>query len=150
MPRPRDAADGSTSAAVPSRTVARIAGEALPPELAYLAEGVFGEALAQAVEYASIRSRRRRKKSMPMTGGLRAWCVEHRAPYLPAPPAIVAAYLAHRAGTLGRSGLRLILAAVAFHHRRAGHLWSSADPVITTVMRGILRAQKRPVRPPRR
>jgi hypothetical protein len=37
---------------------------------------------------------------------------------------------------------------VAFHHRRAGHLWSSADPVIAAVMRGILRTQKRPVRPP--
>ncbi len=49
--------------------------------------------------------------------------------------------------TLGRSGLRLILASVAFHHRRAGHLWSPADPVIATVMRGILREQKRPVRP---
>ncbi len=60
---------------------------------------------------------------------------------------MVAAYLAERSGTLGRSGLRLILAAVAHHHRRAGHLWSSGDPVITTVMRGILREQKRPVRP---
>jgi hypothetical protein len=58
----------------------------------------------------------------------------------------VAAYLAHRAGTLGRSGRRLILASVAFHHRRAGHLWSSAAPVIA-IMRGLLREQKRPVRP---
>jgi integrase len=69
------------------------------------------------------------------------------APALPAPPAIVAAYLAQRAATLGRSGLRLILAAIAFHHRRAGHLWTSRDPVIATVMRGILRAQQRPERP---
>jgi integrase len=77
----------------------------------------------------------------------RNWCLDHRAPYLPAPPAIVAAYLAERATTLGRSGLRLVLAAIAFHHRRAGHLWSSGDPVIATVKRGILREQKRPVRP---
>ena len=68
-------------------------------------------------------------------------------PHLPAPPAIVAAYLAERAATLGRSGLRLILAAIAYHHRRAGHLWTARDPVIATVMRGILRAQKRPERP---
>ena len=40
-----------------------------------------------------------------------------------------------------------MLAAIADHHRRAGLLWSAADPVIATVMRGILRAQKRPVRP---
>jgi integrase len=43
--------------------------------------------------------------------------------------------------------LRLVLAAIAYHHRRAGLLWSAADPVIATVMQGILRAQKRPVRP---
>jgi integrase len=63
---------------------------------------------------------------------------------LPAPPAIVAAYLAELAATLGRSGLRLILAAIAFQHRRAGHLWTARDPVIATVMRGILRAHERP------
>ena len=40
-----------------------------------------------------------------------------------------------------------MLAAIADQHRRAGLLWSAADPVIATVMRGILRAQKRPVRP---
>lgn len=128
--------------------LARIAGEALPPELAYLAEGVFGKALAKAVEYAQHSvSPTTEKIYADDWGTFRAWCIEHRAPYLPAPPSVVAAYLAHRAGTLGRSGLRLVLAAVAFHHRRAGHLWSSADPVIATVMRGILREQKRPVRP---
>ena len=47
----------------------------------------------------------------------------------------------------GRSGLRLILAAIAYHHRRAGQLWTARDPVIATVMRGILRAQQRPERP---
>jgi integrase len=48
---------------------------------------------------------------------------------------------------MGRSGLRLILAAIAFYHRRSGHNWSSADPTISTVMRSILRQQQRPVRP---
>jgi hypothetical protein len=84
---------------------------------------------------------------MPTIGRPSACGASTIAPYLPAPPSVVAAHLAHRAGTLGRSGLRLVLASVAFHHRRAGHLWSSADPVIATVMRGILREQKRPVRP---
>ena len=60
---------------------------------------------------------------------------------------MVAAYLAHRSSTLGRSGLRLVLAAVAHHHRRAGHPWSSADPTVATVMRGILRRQRIAVRP---
>ena len=77
----------------------------------------------------------------------RAWCDGHGAPSLPALPAVVAAYLAERSATRGRSGLRLILAAIAHHHRRAGHLWTSGDPVIASVMRGILREQKRPVRP---
>ena len=52
-----------------------------------------------------------------------------------------------RSATRGRSGLRLILATLAHHHRRAGHLWTSGDPVIASVLRGILREQKRPVRP---
>jgi acyl-CoA reductase-like NAD-dependent aldehyde dehydrogenase len=37
--------------------LARIAGETLPPELAHLAEGVFGEALAKAVDYAQTALR---------------------------------------------------------------------------------------------
>ena len=77
-----------------------------------------------------------------------SWCVECQAPSPPAPPAVVAAYRAHRSKVLGRNGLRLVLAAVAHHHhRRAGHPWSSSDPTIAAVMRGILRRQQTPVRP---
>jgi integrase len=147
---PDRAARATQAAPGPALTarLARIAGETLPPELAHLAAGVFGEALAKAVDYAQTALAPATEKIYADDwAAFRAWCGEHHAPYLPAPPAIVAAYLAHRATSLGRSGLRLILAAVAFHHRRAGHLWSSADPVIATVMRGILRTQKRPVRP---
>ena len=130
------------------RRLARIAGEALPPSLAHLADGPLGEALTKAVGYAQRSvSPTTEKIYQDDWVAFRAWCAGHGAPALPAPPAIVAAYLAERAGTLGRSGLRLILAAIAFHHRRAGHLWSSGDPVIATVMRGILREQRRPVRP---
>jgi hypothetical protein len=126
----------------------RIAGEALPPELAHLATGALGDALAKAVNYSQRSvSPTTEKIYSDDWNAFRNWCLDHRAPYLLAPPAIVAAYLAERATTLGRSGLRLVLAATAFHHRRAGHLWSSGDPVIATVMRGILREQKRPVRP---
>lgn len=132
----------------PSARAAKLAAEALPAELAHLADGPMGAALARAVDYA--------RRSLSATtekiyaddwGAFRAWCLDHRAPYLPAPPAIVAAYLAERAATMGRSGLRLILASVAAHHRRAGQPWSSGDPVIASVMRGILRSQLRPVRP---
>ncbi|MBW4023839.1 MAG: tyrosine-type recombinase/integrase [Proteobacteria bacterium] len=131
-----------------AQTAVRTAADALPPDLAHLAEGPFAEALATAIDFAqrSVSPATEKIYGDDWTA-FRVWCLEHGAPYLPAPPAIVAAYLAARSKTLGRSGLRLILAAIAFHHRRAGHLWVAGDPVIATVMRGILRAQKRPVRP---
>ena len=126
----------------------RIAGEALPPELAHLAEGAFGDALGKAIDFAqaSVSPRTARQYAADWHA-FQTWCRSHDAPYLSAPPAVVAAYLAERSATRGRSGLRLILASVAHHHRRAGHSWASGDPVIASVMRGILRDQKRPVRP---
>ena len=130
------------------RRVRRIAGEALPPELAHLAEGAFGAALEKAVDFAqhSVAPRTEAIYTDQWTV-FRSWCEAHGAPYLPAPAAVVAAYLAERSATRGESGLRQILAAIAHTHRRAGHLWTSGDPVISSVMRGILRQQKRPVRP---
>ena len=67
------------------------------------------------------------------------WARARDAPCMPAHPAVVAAYLTHRRGTLGRSGLRLALAAIAHQHRRADHAWSSGDPAIAMVMRAIAR-----------
>ncbi|HTW27947.1 MAG TPA: tyrosine-type recombinase/integrase [Acetobacteraceae bacterium] len=122
--------------------------EALPPELAHLADGAFGAALDRAIEYAHrALSPTTEKIYADDWSAFRAWCHGHGAPALPAPPAVVAAYLAERAATLGRSGLRLILAAIGHYHRRAGQPWSAVDPVIRAVMHGILRAQRRPVRP---
>lgn len=126
----------------------RLAGEALPPELAHLAEGAFGDALGKAIDFAQASVAPRTARQYEADWHVfQTWCRGHGAPYLPAPAAVVAAYLAERSATRGRSGLRLILAAVAHHHRRAGHPWASGDPVIASVMRGILRDQKRPVRP---
>ena len=127
---------------VPATRTVRLAGAALPPALAHLAEGALGDALTKAIAFAQ-------RSESPATEKIydddwrafRTWCQGARR------PRIVAAYLAERAATLGRSGLRLILAAIAFHQRRAGHLWTARDPVIATVMRGILRAQQRPERP---
>ena len=139
---------GTAADAASMARARKIAGEALPPALAHLADGPFGAALGKAVEYA-------RRALSPTTekiyaddwDAFRGWCAGHGAPSLPAPPAVVAAYLAARAASVGRSGLRVILAAIAHHHRRSGHPWSAGDPVIATVMRGILRSQRRPVRP---
>jgi integrase len=143
---------------VAAERLIRIAGEALPAELAHIAAGPMAAALAKAVDFAQSAVAPRTEKIYADTwAAFRSWCEAHEATdsgqlsrgrlALPAAPAIVAAYLAARQETLGRSGLRLVLAAIAYHHRRAGVLWSGADPVITTVMRGILRAQQRPVRP---
>jgi integrase len=140
--------DAARGAGVPATPTVPLVGAALPAALAHLADGALGDALSKAIAFAQ-------RSVSPATEKIydddwrafRAWCQAHGAPALPAPPAIVAAYLAERAATLGRSGLRLILAAIAFQHRRAGHLWTARDPVIATVMRGILRAQQRPERP---
>src|SRR5579872_7074756 len=111
-------------ASPPATRAVRLAGEALPPELAHLATGALGDALTKAIDYAQrALSPATEKIYTDDWRAFRAWCDANGAPALPAPPAIVAAYLAERAATLGRSGLRLILAAIAYHHRRAGHLW---------------------------
>ena len=92
----------------------RIAGEALPPELSHLADGAFGEALGRAIDYAQVSvSPRTAKQYAADWHAFRTWCGGHGAPHLPAPPAVVAAYLAERSTTRGRSGLRLILAAIS-------------------------------------
>lgn len=126
----------------------QLAREALPPELAHLAQGLIAESLAEAVALAQgTLSTATEKIYADDWAAFVAWCVACQAPSSPAHPAVVAAYLAHRSRSLGRSGLRLVLAAIANHHRRAGHPWSSADPSIGNVMRGILRRQRTPVRP---
>jgi integrase len=38
------------------------------------------------------------------------------------------------------------LAVLAYNHRRSGQAWASSHPIIGSVMKGILRRQKRPVR----
>ena len=126
----------------------RLTREALPLDLQHLADGPMAAALGEAITYAqNTVSPATEKTYADDWSAFQGWCREHGAPSLPAPPAVVAAYIAKRSDTLGRSGLRVALAAIAFHHRRSGHLWSSADPVIASVMHGILRKQRKPVRP---
>jgi integrase len=48
---------------------------------------------------------------------------------------------------VGKSSLRVSLAALAYYHRRSGKPWASNHPIIASVMKGILRQQKRPVQP---
>ncbi|WP_169742841.1 hypothetical protein [Muricoccus aerilatus] len=62
---------------------------------------------------------------------------------LPATPRVISGHLVslaspRLASTLGRSGLRRRLAAIAHHHRQAGHPWETRQPAISATLRGIL------------
>lgn len=145
IPSPPDAPAVAGTLMAASR---QLAAKSLPPELAHLAEGPLGEALDKAVDFAhQALAPATEQVYAVLWADFAMWCRDHGAPALPAVPAIVAAYLAERSSTLGRSRLRMVLAAIAYRHRRSGHLWIARDPVITSVMKGILRRQKKPVRP---
>ena len=122
--------------------------EGTPDAVLRLMSGPVGEAIAGAVSYSDAALAPATRHAYRQDwAAFSTWCASHGAPPLPAAPALVAGYLATRATTLGRSGLRRALAAIAHQHRRQGHAWSSGHPVIASVMRGILRQQARPVRP---
>lgn len=63
------------------------------------------------------------------------WCAAQSLAPLPAQPVTVAAYLAARQDRLGSSGLRIVLAAIAYHHRQAGQAWSPSDSRIMALLR---------------
>jgi integrase len=60
---------------------------------------------------------------------------------------VVPGHLASLAPSLGRSGLRRRLAAIAHQHRQAGHPWETRHPAIAATMRGILATHGKPTRP---
>ncbi|WP_052402970.1 tyrosine-type recombinase/integrase [Muricoccus aerilatus] len=66
---------------------------------------------------------------------------------LRAAPVVVANHLVSLASTLGRSGLRRRLAAIAHHHRQAGHPWETRQPAISATIRGIPAAYGNRTRP---
>ena len=76
-----------------------------------------------------------------------SWCEAGGVVALPAEPGAIADHLASLAGMLGRSGLRRRLAAIAHHHRRAGHPWETRHPTIGATMHGILASHGKPARP---
>ena len=119
-----------------------------PEAVMRLMTGPVGAAIADAVAYshASFAPSTRRAYQRDWAA-FEAWCTANRVPPLPAAPAIVAGYLAVRAKTLGRSGLRRLIAAMTHHHRQTGHVWDPSHPIIASVMHGILRQQALPVRP---
>ena len=128
--------------------VRHMAGAVLPPSVADLAAGPLAEALDRAIKLARASvSARTEQAYADCWFHFSAWCERHGVSHLPAEPAIVGAYLASRAESVGKSSLRVSLAALAYYHRRSGKPWASNHPIIASVMKGILRQQRRPVRP---
>ena len=102
--------------------IRRIAGEILPDDLAALAAGPIGDALRDAMRLASTTLAPRTDQAYADAWAhFCAWCEEGRVVHLPALPAVVGAYLAARSKTVGKSGLRVSLAAMAYYHRRSGY-----------------------------
>ncbi|MBO1077789.1 tyrosine-type recombinase/integrase [Roseomonas haemaphysalidis] len=128
--------------------VQRLLDETLPPEAMELLSGPVGEAVAQAAGYASqALSDNTRRAYDSDWRAFTAWCAAGGIVPLPAAPVVVAGHLASLAKTLGRSGLRRRLAAIAHRHRAAGHPWEARHPAIAATMRGILAAHGKPARP---
>lgn len=123
-----------------------------PPsaDLQALLEGPLREAVAAAAGYASDAiSDTTRNAYLRDWAEFSAWCRSNGADpsELPVNPVLVAAWLATLAATHGRSALGRRVAAIAWHHRRRGILFTAAYPVIRETLSGISRAHPRPVRP---
>ncbi|PHK92987.1 Site-specific recombinase XerD [Roseomonas rosea] len=128
--------------------VRRLVPEALPPEALAVLAGPVGEALAQAAGYAGRALSENTKRAYESDWrAFCGWCAAGGIAPLPAPPVVVAGHLASLAQTLGRSGLRRRLAAIAHHHRQAGHPWETRHPAISATLRGILATHGKPARP---
>jgi integrase len=148
LPDTEARSDGAAaSPALPARIV-RLAAGPLPADARRLLAGPVGEAIAEAAAYAgkALSANTRRAYAADWRAFV-AWCDAGGVPPLPAPPVVVAGHLAGLAKSLGRSGLRRRLAAIAHEHRRAGHHWETRHPAITATLRGILSQHGRTARP---
>lgn len=69
-----------------------------------------------------------------------AWCSAAGLPSLPADPLVVARY-AQALATSGRkvSTIKLAVAAIAWRHRHAGHVWDERNVVLSSTLRGLRR-----------
>jgi integrase len=133
--------------AVPSAVLQMAAGQ-LPADALALLAGPVGQAVAQAAGYAgqALADNTRRAYASDWKA-FSAWCRDGGVSALPAEPVVIAGHLASRAKTLGRSGLKRRLAAIAHMHRQAGHPWQPGHPAIRATLRGILANHAKAVRP---
>jgi integrase len=122
----------------------------LPQELVAVMNGPLADAVAVAAEYASDAiTEATRAAYLGDWTEFAAWCRTQRIDptILPIHPVLVAAYLAGLAGTVGRSALRRRVAAIVYHHRRRGLVWSSQQTAIRETLIGIARTHGKPVKP---
>jgi integrase len=139
--------DGAGRAPLPP-ALRRLVGDALPPEARAVLAGPVGEAVARAAGYAGRALSDNTKRAYESDWrAFCAWCEAGGISPLPAAPVVVAGHLASLAPSLGRSGLRRRLAAIAHQHRQAGHPWETRHPAIAATMRGILATHGKPARP---
>ncbi len=69
--------------------------------------------------------------------GFVAWCQAQRHGSLPAPPDVVALYLAGLSGILSSGALSRRASAIADRHRRAGHASPCAEEAVRDVLRAV-------------
>jgi hypothetical protein len=122
----------------------------LPVDLAAVLDGPLADAVATAADYAGDAiTAATRAAYLGDWAEFAAWCRAQQVDptVLLIHPVLVAAYLAGLAGTIGRSALRRRVAAIIYHHRRRGLVWSSQQVAIRETLIGIARHHGRPARP---
>jgi integrase len=122
---------------------------ALSADLKALLAGPLGDATGGATDFAghSLAASTERAYTREWRNFV-AWCNTQKVnpAALPIHPVLVAAYLAGLAPAVGKSGLKVRLAAIAHHHHRQGHVWSANHPAVAATLRGILRKYGKPIR----
>jgi hypothetical protein len=122
---------GAENALAVVRRLART--QQLPAELIAVLDGPLADAVAVAADYAGDAITATTRAAYladwaEFAARCRAQQVDPTA--LPIHRVLVAAYLATLAGKIGRSALRRRVAAIVYHHRRRGLVWSSQQVAI--------------------
>jgi integrase len=144
---PTPAVDQATAVAIVQRLSRS---QAIPEALERILHGPLAAAVAVAADYAGDAISERTEAAYKLDWiDFAAWCRTHGVDpsALPIHPVVVAAFLGTLGAAIGRSALRRRIAAIAYHHRRHGHVWAASHPAIRETLTGIARNHPKPVRP---
>lgn len=131
-----------------ARVARFLRGEDIPADILRLLAGPVGRAVAEAADYAANALADATLSAYAADWRhFCDWCRAGDIAPLPANGVIVAGYLASLAPGLKRSGLKRRLAAIAHHHRAAGHPWTPGHPALRATLRGILQEHGVATRP---